>query len=163
MKLPKGRVLFDLALVVFLGVLVVDSFSYSERARLIPLLVGIPTLFMAMVLLAADSIPAAGAKLAFVRQKGLVLDRGARKIGAEGEAPGEDTVGFTARTWRLFAWLAFLALLLRYSNYLYGVPLFILLIIKLEAKEKWSTSILTAVGVGIFNLVLFRVFLQATF
>ncbi len=159
----RGNVVLELAFVAFLGVLVVTAFEYNERARLIPLLIGVPTFLMALTLLVADTIPAVGSRLAFVRQRGFVLDSSELKSDAEGELADEEHPKFTVRALRLFLWLAFFVFLLRVVNYIAAVPVFIFLIMVLEARERLITSAATAAVMGLFIFALFKVFLQATF
>lgn len=154
--------MLEAVFVIFLGVLVITAFEYNERARLIPLLIGIPTFAMAAILLAADTVPALGARLSFVCQKGIVLDASAQ-FDSEGEVAGERPATFDLRTWRGFLWLGFFLVLLRTVSYLIAVPVFIFLIMKLEAKENWTRCILTSLGTGLFVFLLFKLFLQATF
>ena len=171
MKLTlKGNVLFDLLLVVFLAVIVVMSFDYNERARLIPLVIGIPSLAMMVMLFVADAFPSIGSRMSFVRSKGMAIDSASAQSAREeavhlmqSNSKKEDEPGFSFRTCRVFAWLLFLTLLLLYVNYVYSIPLFIVLFMVLEAREKIVTSILTAAGMGIFVYILFGVLLQATF
>lgn len=161
----QGKVLFEAILAVFLAVLIVTSFSYQETARLIPLLIGVPTLLLVLVLLAADAVPNFGKALAFTQRTGIAMGDTERKNVAQitAVAVEEHSEGFTVRSWRLFGWLAFLALLLHYVSYVISIPLFVLLFMIIEAKERWLIAILTSIGMALFVLVLFRLLLRATF
>ena len=158
MKLRGNEVL-----VIFFGVLVVNAFDYNERARLIPLIIGIPSFLMALTLLVADAFPAAGSRLSFIRQRGFALDSSELRSDSEGESNDAEQAKFTFKTARLFLWLAFFIVLLRFVNYLAAVPLFIFLIMMVEARERLITSVATAAVTGLLVFALFKLFLQATF
>jgi len=64
---------------------------------------------------------------------------------------------------RMVAWLIGLLVLLKFVTYLIAVPLFIFLLLWLEAKERWKVSLAIAAGVGIFMFAVFELFLDATF
>jgi len=170
LQTSKGNLVFQFLLVIFFAILVVVGLDYNERARLIPVTVGIVAFLMTATLLLADAVPAIGSKLSLVRASGIALDSpGSKRTGEGPEATDvksqarDEPRGFTLRTWRIFLWLAFLALLLRYVEYLISLPLFIFLMMVVEGRQRLVTSLLTAAGMGVFYFVLFRLMLRATF
>ena len=52
-----GAIVFDLVLIGFIGLLVVNSLSIRPGAALVPLLIGIPTLIAAAIILVLDLFP----------------------------------------------------------------------------------------------------------
>jgi hypothetical protein len=170
LQTSKGNLVFQFLLVIFFAILVVVGLDYNERARLIPVTVGIVAFLMTATLFLADAIPAVGSRTSFIRAAGIALDSpGSRRTREKSESPDVESQakgearGFTPHTWRIFLWLIFLALLLRYVEYLISLPLFIFLMMVVEGRQRLVTSLLTAAGMGVFYFVLFRLLLQATF
>ncbi len=53
----KGSFWFTVAVAVFVLVFISVSFTYSYEARLIPLIIGIPTLLVCIIILLAEKYP----------------------------------------------------------------------------------------------------------
>lgn len=181
MKL-KGNAIFELFLIALSAGMFIVSFTYNPRARFAPELLSVLMFFLAMLLFLGENIPYFQKRMKFMNQRGFFT-----KTESEGEnrarvkeqsssgelaqsEPGTASGSGSGAAFkenlkliRLLLWLILFAVMLRYVSYLITVPVWLLLFIKLESERSWLQSGLVAVGMGIFDYVLFAVLLRATF
>lgn len=157
MKL-KGSAWFVLILLVYTVILLVMSGSYNPRARLIPELLAAALIVLLVPLFLQESVPFLRRALRFVQREGLVL---AQSPAASEKAT--DPKKENRHLIRLLAWFVGFTVVLRFVSYLILVPVFLFLFILLEGKQKWWMALSVAVVMGIFDYLLFAVFLNSTF
>jgi hypothetical protein len=161
----SDAVLFDLIVLVFFLVILILAFNYNPRARSIPLGLGIAGSIMMFLQFLADAIPRLRSKLGFVVRGGIL---GGEKDISENDEKSDQTSlpkkESSGRFWwqvsRITLWLAGFIILLSLVNYLIAVGAFIILITKIEAKERWIKALLLAVSVDICFFILFDIILQ---
>jgi hypothetical protein len=184
MKL-SGRGIFSLLIVIAMIIFIVSSLEYNPKARMIPLAVGIMVLVMSLLQFLVDLIPSLGKKLPFVSDKGM-LSQGATKPKFDSATLDEPTLDETIQSganqpvtskqdepedkderWSsvflIFLCLLGFVLLLQFTTYLIAVSLFVFLFIWLMGKEKVTSALAVAVGLGICMYALFGLLLGTTF
>ncbi|GAB6174006.1 hypothetical protein JCM15765_34840 [Paradesulfitobacterium aromaticivorans] len=178
MKL-KGNAIFELFLLVLSVAMFFVSWSYNPRARFIPEILSVVMFILAMLLLLGENVPSLQKRMGFMRQKGFFTNTGsAGKISEQDQGAVTDSgteketepvsesdasLKENLKLVRLLLWLIAFVVMLRFVSYLITVPVWLLLFIKAEGERSWRQSALVAVGMGIFDYVLFTVLLRATF
>ena len=160
MKL-KGCAWFVLILLVYTVILLVMSGAYNPRARLIPELLAASLIVLLVPLFLHESVPFLRRWLRFVQREGIVLAQSPAKPAASEKAT--DPKKENRRLIRLLAWFVGFTVILRFVSYLILVPVFLFLFIILEGKQKWWMALSVAVVMGIFDYLLFALFLSSTF
>lgn len=163
-----GKVVFDGVLVLIFAVMVVMSFGYNSQARLVPLIIGIPSLVMSIVQLIADGFPSLQRKLSITQQRGVSAIGGYLHDHDEDRETLKEPTEYIKkaeikRAVRVFGWLILLTILLGVVNYHIGIPIFIFLFMLLESRVKLLTSLLVAAGTEGFIYLLFGILLRVTF
>ncbi len=160
-------VIFDLILLIFFVFIAIGSFEYNPRARSIPLGLGILGATMMLLQFLSDAIPQVRSKLRFVSQSGLLGDdsqpakKEISKTEDDGESESKQPLRFNWwQVFRLVLWLGGFIVLLSFTNYLFAVGLFIVLITKIEANETWKRALLLALCVNICFFILFDIILD---
>lgn len=155
-------IVFDLVLVVFVGALVVVALAYLDSgARLVPLIIGIPTLAGLVVQLVLDVFP--GLRKAARRSP---VDEPAGTDGpADADAAGAEEQGRSrARREVVFAaWVAGIVVLTATIGLLVAIPVALLFFFKVLSRESWVLALSLTAGIWIFIYVLFDVVLGVPF
>lgn len=155
MKVNEASI-FSIVLAVLVGGFVILSFSLSAYAKTIPLLVGIPIMFLTGVQILIDlkhkgdekQGPSVGADLVYRRFK---QDKPASKRKndtgpSEASVEQETEKRVRKQEIEMFSWLAGFFLLIFFVGYIAAIPVFCVFFLKLHAKAAWlRTIILTAV------------------
>lgn len=161
----KGKGIFELALVAFCGLFFIVSFSYNPRARLAPEIFSAVLFLLACVLFLGDNIPFFEKRFKFMNDKGLFTDVIQKKEDdlASKENNGTVVINENVKLIRILLWLAGFLVALRFVTYLITVPVWLLFFTKIEGDRKWRESTYMALGMGIFDFVLFDLLLHVTF
>lgn len=160
MKL-KGSTWFVLLLLVYTVMLLVMSGAYNPRARLIPELLAVVLIVLLVPLFLQESVPSLRRPLSFVQREGLVF-----APTTDEPAANEKATDPKKENWhliRLLVWFVGFTVALRFVSYLILVPVFLFLFILWEGKQKWWVALSVAVVMGIFDYLLFALFLNSTF
>lgn len=150
----NDRTLFTLGVfVVVLGFLVL-ALDYQPRARLVPLIIAVPTLLLTLFQFLIDAIPAVGRRFSFFQEYDLFgIDTG-RAAEPNGEKPAEErpaeetrpASNVFRREVSFASWLLLLVALIYFIGYLAAIPLFMILFMRLRSSESWLTTLsITAV------------------
>ncbi len=169
----KGSALFQLALMVLsLGMGIMGT-QYNPQARLIPEILSIILFILASGLFLGDNIPFFQRRMRFIGDRGFFTQTGAppaskpdaesTQQNVESDSPAEPPARESLKLIRQFGWLIVFVAALRFASYLIVVPIWLLLYIKFESGRKWRDAVYAAVGMGIFDYVLFALLLKATF
>jgi len=152
----KEKSIFDLCLILLVSAFLVLALGYEPRARLIPLLVAVPTLILLVLQFLVDAVPAATDKLRFMLQSGVFTAENGGSVSQlkQRKEPWP---------WRILLWLVGFCVAIYYLSYLVVVPLFVFLVTMVEGREKPFAALLLAAGTGIFVYLLFAVLLKASF
>lgn len=156
MKL-KSQNIFDLVLALVACIFLVVSLGYDPRARLVPLVVAVPTLTLLLFQILGDTVPAVADRLRFIYQGGIFSS--SRDSGP----PPQEKKESEPWPWRILLWLCGFCAALYVLSYLVVVPLFVFLLTLVEGREKPLKALLLAAGTGMFIFLLFDVLLKASF
>ena len=130
-----------LVMVALVGALIA-TLDFSPTVRSSPLVIGIPTLLLVIVLLFKEvkgSLP-------------LVLNirRDERPETSFGKSRYPDGGSEVVHESRAFAWLGFLALGVLFVGFLVGALVFMVLFLRLQGKESWIVILTTALVSVVF-------------
>ncbi|GAB6153793.1 hypothetical protein JCM17380_25430 [Desulfosporosinus burensis] len=163
MKL-NGKGIFELALVAFCALFFIVSFRYNPKARLAPEIFSAALFLLASLLFLGDNVPFFQKRLKFMNEKGFFTDIQKKEEDlASKENKGTVVVNENVKLIRILLWLVGFLVALRFVTYLIAVPVWLLFFTKIEGDRKWRESAYLALGMGIFDFVLFDLFLHVTF
>ena len=139
-------------LMVFVSSIVIGSHVYEGRQRMVPLVIGIPTMLLLVGITVVELWP------------GLAQFNKAKGGGEDEPVPVATASGINAGRWQrvvtIFAWLiGFFVLILIFGYYL-SVPLFLAAFFNREAEVALRKSILIAIGVSVGLFLLFNLLLD---
>lgn len=134
----NDRQFFTLALLVFATVMLYATAGLSEVGRLVPLSVLVPTLVLLVVQLCLDLAPGFVEKHSLLEKKDVFGIEQMRPKAAE-EADSGAWRG--RRELNVFVWVTLVAGLMYLVGALIGLPLFLLLYLKVRSREGWVLSI----------------------
>jgi hypothetical protein len=132
----NGRILTAFVMLVIFAGMSVMAIGYPEKARFLPLLVGIPGAIMCLAQLLID-----------VRH---TLQQRAGDANADAEEAAD-----AAREAKMLLWLAiFFAGILAFG-FLYGAPVIVAAYLRFAEKESWTTSLVAGVGAWVVLDIVF--------
>lgn len=143
MQIAK-RTMCTLLLLFFVLGMVIVALSFGKVARLVPLVIGIPTCLLLGLQLLIDTCP-------IVANKFSAFHAGTRKEHSEEKTQGSSLP--------MVLFWAFLLLVGYKLGYVWAVPIVLFLYFKIQAKESWKLSLSLSSGVGIFVYLIFYVFM----
>ncbi len=158
MKL-NDRTLFTLGVFVLVLVFLVLSLGYQPRARLVPVIIAVPTLLLTLFQLLIDMIPAVARRFSFFQEYDLFGIETGRAA-----APSEESRPSSAvfrRELNFAAWLLLLVSLIYFIGYLVAIPLFMVLFMRLRSSERWLTTLSITAVTWAFVYVVFIVVMGA--
>lgn len=137
------RLIVTAILLVLVVLAVMMSTGLSPVARWMPLAVALPTLALLGLELVADAARAGGvSRLTLVNTRGL-----SRLVEGAGRRRREAADGASRRSERqALIWLAIAIVSVLTLGMLAGLPLFLLLYLRLRARERWALAIGLAGG-----------------
>ena len=144
------KILFSVFVTVAFCFIVYTSREWPIWTRIFPWYVGIPMLFLSLVQLALE----------IYRSTQPVDPR--RRSGQKGDLQVDLNIAariVIQRAAKFFGWIIGLMVGIWLLGFFLSIPLFVLLYLKLEAKEGWVLSLCLTVGalvflVGLFDLIL---------
>ena len=154
-KVSIGRLIFVGLLVIFTLVMVLTSFSYFPKARLVPLVVGIPTLILAILAIIGEAYP----KLLRSLDVNLKNFNGWDQ---DQEARLEELreMQFGRRVLIQFIWLIGFIILIYLVGFLIGIAVFAILFLKVYGKVGWIKTLAIAAGTWGFIFFMFETFMK---
>jgi len=127
----RGRIITSLVMLAIFAVMTAIGLGYPDKARMMPLLVGIPGTLLALAQLIHD-----------MRFR-------------ETETPTDESAGERRREIAMFGWLAlFLAGIMGFG-FIYAAPVLVLAFMRFGQKESWTVALAGGVGTWI---ILYGVF-----
>ncbi len=158
MKL-KPKAYFDIFLIIFFGAVVIGALGYNARARLIPLIVGLPCLTMAIAQLILD--------LGKGRKKGISgeeeLFKGVMEklihqdiVKEEEEKKEKKGSGEARRFFKTVFWILFFVACLYVFGFSIAIPFFTILFMRYK-REKWVLTLCTAAGLWVLIYAAFAI------
>ena len=158
MKLTD-RTLFTLGVFVLVLVFLVLSLDYQPRARLVPVIIAVPTLLLTLLQLLIDMIPAVARRLSFFQEYDLFGIETGRAVEPSEESRPSSTV--YRREFSFAAWLLLLMALIYFLGYLVAIPLFLILFMRLRSSESWLMTLSITAATWAFVYVVFIVVMGA--
>ncbi len=152
-KLGEGRTILTLLLLGFALYFVVAALAYGRNSRIFPMAIGIPTLILIALTLAAVWKPRLlrGAEVSFG-----ALSSGILSVSQETEEGGVPTI----RVVRMLGWLTFALVSIALVGFSMAVPVYILLFGWIEGRAGWRPCILTALVSWAFIVGYFDLFMK---
>jgi len=150
-NMAKGSAIFTGLLAVLALLFIIDCFDYETKARQVPLLVGIPTLFSALIVLWGEIFSPKLLKRLDVTVFDLGIDDSDR------DEPARETSKVAGRIGVLNLFVAVVGyfVLVYLVGLLIASGIFVLLFLKVFNKTNWVLSILlTAVTLGFIYSVI---------
>ncbi len=140
----NDRTLFTLGVFVLVLLFLILALDYQPRARLVPLIIAVPTLLLTLFQFLIDAIPAVGRRFSFFQEYDLFgIDTGRAAAPSEESRPSGNVF---RREISFAAWLLFLVALIYFIGYLAAIPLFMILFMRLRSAERWFMTLsITAV------------------
>ena len=155
MKL-NDRTLFTFGVFVVVLAFLVLSLNYQPRARLVPLIIAVPTLLLTLFQLSIDMIPAVSRRFSFFQEYDLFgIDAGRA---AEESRPAGNVF---RRELSFASWLLLLMALIYFLGYLVTIPLFLILFMRFRSSESWRMTLSITAVTWAFVYVVFIVIMGA--
>jgi hypothetical protein len=150
-----GRRWFTGALVLMVGLLLVQSLALAPASRLAPLWALVPTAVLLLVQLLLDVSPRASERLHALRGTGVKVPAQHVPVAETEAAPGTVHSGSRrTRELRVVIWMAWLIGLMYFVGFVLSTALFLLPYLRTESGLGWGRSVvLTAVATGVAYLV----------
>jgi len=118
----SGRVLTSLVIFAVFASMVVIGLGYPDKARMMPLLVGVPGTILALAQLIHDMrVPAI-------------------------PSPDIDTAGQLRREAKMFLWLALFFLGVMGFGFIYAAPVLVFAFMFFGQKERWTVALAGGIG-----------------
>ncbi|GAB6153797.1 hypothetical protein JCM17380_25470 [Desulfosporosinus burensis] len=137
----KGSVVFAFVLFLFFIVFVGLALTYNPQARMVPLVIGIPSLILSAGMLWNTWSKAKTSQL----------------VEKESEIKKE----FSNRDLLMtFAWFFALLIMVYLFGFLYVIPIFLLAYLRLSGKESWVLTITISLSACLVILILFVMILK---
>ena len=158
MKL-NDRTLFTFGVFVAVLAFLVVSLNYQPRARLVPIIIAVPTLLLTLFQLLIDMIPAVARRFSFFQEYDLFgIDAGRAAEPAEESRPAGNVF---RRELNFASWLLLLMALIYFLGYLVTIPLFLILFLRLRSSESWRMTLSITAVTWAFVYVVFIVIMGA--
>ena len=150
-RLREGRTILTMLLLVFALYFLILGMGYGRNSRIFPLAVGIPTVILMALTLAAvwrpDLLRGADVHLA-----GLSTGAGEEEIEENDHPPG--------RVLRMVGWLVLAGVGIALVGFRVTVPIYILLFSRIEGRAGWVSAILLALLCWAFIVGYFDLFMR---
>ncbi|MFC1945323.1 tripartite tricarboxylate transporter permease [Chloroflexota bacterium] len=151
-KVYTGSFWFTVLILLIISVFVIVSFDYNVAARMIPLIIGITSLVLTILVLISARYP------------GLIkifdISLTAVATGGKSDAAVASEVAVGRKVLTILAWIVGLFILVYMVGFLIAVPVFILLYIKFSGRKSWLNTLITAAIMGGFVYFGFEVMMR---
>ena len=137
----------NVLLLVLAGTIVIASLQYDFRQRIVPLVIGIPTLVMLVAILLSDFSPRLNRILAMA------------SLGSEQDAFSGDVAASWSRIFVIAGWLVALSIALFVFGFYVTVPVFLFAFFLVEAKTPAFVAVLSSLVISAVLYVAFPYFL----
>jgi hypothetical protein len=151
-KLLEGPTPLNLLMLGFAVYCLIAAFGYGPKSRIFPIAIGIPTVILLALSIAAVWKPAIlkGAEVHLGESSST--EKSLEDIGETKYAPSHVAA--------MMAWLIFAGLAVGLIGFRFAVPLFILLFARFEGRANWLAAILVALVTSAFIVGYFDVFMS---
>src|SRR5665811_688770 len=123
------------------------ALSYPREARLMPLLIGVPTLVMCILVLVGEKYP-----VLLRRLDVSIMEFSKESIDASKEASKEreERRQEVRKLLGILGWIGAFFAAIYLVGFLIGVPLFVLAFLSIYARSGWRTSLVIVAGTWVF-------------
>ncbi|MFC1872270.1 tripartite tricarboxylate transporter TctB family protein [Chloroflexota bacterium] len=139
----KGSFWFTVLISIIALMFIVGAFDYGDRARLVPILVGIPTLLLGMLVLISEKYPRliSGFDIS-------VEDFTPKDEEIETRFKQEVVQHSTKGVLTIYSWMWGFFILVFLVGFLIAVPVSTFLYIKLRERTGWLKALVISIGIG---------------
>jgi len=142
----KGLLAFEVLLLVAVAYFVIEATDYNRRARLVPILIGVPVFLLILFQIAVDHVPSFERFRPGRVQLTNVPAGVARREAAETASDAETS----RRELTALAWVIGLGIALTLFGYYLVIPLFLITFLRFVAALNWRRALIsTALTSGI--------------
>jgi len=162
-RVSKAEMVASLLMVALFAYVLIVALDWPFSVKLFPLVVSIPMLVLATVKAGmyvagyVTRVPVAAAAAAPVDGGGDSIGVDAVPVGTPPSVPPEVV---RKRTIQIVSWMAGFILMIWLLGFLIGMPLFIFLYLKFQAKESWTVTSIGTVVAAVFIIGLFDRFMH---
>ncbi|MDN5301010.1 MAG: hypothetical protein PWQ60_524 [Thermoanaerobacteraceae bacterium] len=160
MNSKKIEIGFSCFLLMIFLVFTIIAIGYNPQARVAPLVVGIPAIFLSALLLVSYYIPAVDKKINTMKQMELFEMEEKKKKG-DNKQNKEEKKEPIIRELNITLWIIGLLLSIYILGFIIAIPIFVFLYLMFREKEKLSTSIIVSLGTWAGIYVMFIILLKA--
>jgi hypothetical protein len=163
MTMKKAEIVFMVFLLIVFIIFVVLAFGYNAKARVVPLVVGIPAIALSMLLLMSYWMPALDRKINNLKQMEFFeLDiKDAKEQAEQTKQKQANEQKALLREFNIVFWILGLFLGILLVGFLVTIPAFVFIFLKFREKEKWSAALTVSVGTELGIWLLFGVLLKS--
>jgi len=141
----KGYFWFTMMIVVFALVMILGSFSYSAKARLVPILVGSAALIMCALLLLGEKYPRVASWFDVSLTDIVSKDS---EVASRFKTGGDGGSASTNKVLASFAWLIGLFIFIFLVGFLVAIPIYTFLYLKIAWRISWLKTLAVSIGIG---------------
>lgn len=134
------------------GLAVYQAFSFDPRARLMPLIIGIPTFLLSTAVLVVELVAQWKGK----KQTGGAMDASRVKEAAT----EEEKRSRSRREIAAVLWLIGLIVIIWLAGLLWSIPIFLILFLRLQGHESWKLTLPISLGTWAVVYLLFVLVLK---
>jgi hypothetical protein len=145
----EEKALFTLLLFAFVALLSSLTLGLGRVARLVPIVVVIPTLLLLVIQLMIDLLPQLAKKYSIIERQDVFRVEPLREKSLSGlsDERQEEDVSRRNRELKALLWLLVMFGLIYLLGFLIALPLYVFLYLKQQSGEGWMISITTAAGI----------------
>lgn len=145
----EEKALFTLLLFAFVAGLSVLTLGLGRVARLVPIVVVIPTFLLLALQLLLDLLPRLAEKYSVIERQDMFRVEPLREKSLSGQSAeqSEEIVLRRSRELNALLWLLAMFGLIYLFGFLIALPLYVFLYLKRQSKEGWLISITVAAGI----------------
>lgn len=146
-KIITEETIIDFALLLILGYAVYEGFGFDAAARRLPLIVGIPTFVLSLMVFVTELISRRAGR--------AVRGQSMEGIRRETELTVEEKKAESRRELWIIGWLFALLAFIFVFGLLWAVPIFLVLFLWFGAHQSWKTIIFLSAGAWAVVYVVF--------
>lgn len=150
--------LLVLGMTALVATMVVEATTFTRSPRLLPLIVGIPTLALLLIQVVRD----VRRMVSGDRTGGTASEQEADRYSGNDPADGADDSAALANASPVVGtlWVLLLVLIVWLLGFLVAIPIFIVLFMRYFGRETWRLSILFAIGTFVVTYLFFVVVIE---
>lgn len=145
-----GSLIFSFVLFSFVLILVILDFGYPRQARLVPLIIGVPTLFLIVYVIVGEAWMPRLLKHFETDITKIATGQPAHALAPRPSRTDTHRSGGWKSVVVIIAWMIVLLITVFLFGFLIGLPLFILAYLKVQARAGWTSGLLVSAIAALF-------------